>query len=87
MGDLSRMSIELPEALAAAVRARVASGAYDDESAVVREGLELLEDRELVMDEALRGELAVGYDAWQADPSAVSHVDHVQRRLQDRRQG
>jgi putative addiction module CopG family antidote len=87
MGDLSRLSIDLPEALADAVRAKVASGAYADESAVVRESLELLEDRERVLDDSLREELASRYDAWQADPSAVSPIEDVQRRLRGHRRG
>jgi putative addiction module CopG family antidote len=85
MNDLSRLNIELPQDLADSVRARVASGAYADESAVIREGLELLEDRERVGDDELRIELVAGYDAWKADPSQVYSVEEVRERLRDRR--
>ena len=84
MNDLSRLNIELPQDLADSVRARVASGAYADESAVIREGLELLEDRERVVDDELRIELGAGYDAWKADPSQVYSVEEVRERLRDR---
>jgi antitoxin ParD1/3/4 len=86
MNELSRFSIELPQDLAELVRARIASGAYADESAVIRESLELLEDRERKLDDGERAELARGYDMWQADPSAVHSIDEVRARLRDERQ-
>ena len=85
MNELWRLSIELPHDLAERVRERVASGAYANESAVIREGLELLEDRERVVDDRLRTELASGHDAWKADPSAVHGIESVREHLRDRR--
>lgn len=81
MDDVSRLSIELPQELADSVRARVASGAYDSESAVIRESLEMLEDRERQVEEWQRTQLAAGYDAWKADPSAVHDIDEVRQQL------
>ena len=85
MNEFSRLSIELPQDLADAVRAKVASGAYADESAMIREGLELLEDREQVLEDWQRSELAAGYDAWKADPSAVFTLEEVRERRSKQR--
>jgi antitoxin ParD1/3/4 len=85
MDEPARLSIELPQDLADAVRARVASGDYSSESEMIQEGLELLADRERTMDAALRAELAAGYDEWKADPSAVHTADDIREHLRKRR--
>lgn len=63
---LNHMSITLPDALAEAVRTRVASGTYASESDVIGEGLRALNERERATEAWLRGPVAEAYDAWEA---------------------
>lgn len=83
----TQISITLPEELAAFVRARVASGQYASESEVVRDGIEELIDRERPLEEWLGTEGVSGYDEWKASPSAVSSVEEVRARFEERRAG
>ncbi|WP_374942034.1 type II toxin-antitoxin system ParD family antitoxin [Sphingomonas sp.] len=62
----NQMSITLPDSLAEAVRARVASGTYADESEVIREGLRALNERERATEAWLKGPVVEAYDAWEA---------------------
>lgn len=80
----TQISITLPEELAAFVRARVASGRYSSESAVVQDGIEELIDRERPLEEWLATEGAAGYDEWKANPGAVSSVEEVRARFEER---
>lgn len=84
MNDIARISIDLPRAVAEGIRAKVESGAFSDASAVVREGLELLEDRDRLLDVEHIQQLASGYDAWSENPDAVYTLDQIAQRLQQR---
>jgi putative addiction module CopG family antidote len=52
------MSITLPHAMAAMVRAKVASGEYASESEVIRDGLRILQARDAVVAQWLQDEIA-----------------------------
>lgn len=80
----TRISITLPDELAAFVRARVASGQYASESEVVQDGIEELIDREKPLEEWLRTEGAASYDEWKANPAEVSSVEDVTARFEGR---
>jgi len=80
-----RLEIELPEDVADGVRARVESGEFASESDVVRAGLELLEEQGEVSDPETDAQLAAGYDAWKANPTALYSMDDVDEHLRERR--
>jgi antitoxin ParD1/3/4 len=59
MDATKRLAIELPEELAQAVDARVASGRFANASEVIQEGLRLLDEQESdPLEEWLRAEVA-----------------------------
>lgn len=80
-----QLSITLPDDLAARVRQRVASGAFADESEMVREALEEMEEKDLPFAEQvenwLRLEAVSAYDAHIADPSRSLSVDQARASL------
>lgn len=81
MQTTEQLSVTLPQELAAQVRARVASGAYADESEVVREGLRELLERDLAVEEWLRSDVAAAYDGLRDDPLLVRSVAEVRATL------
>ena len=81
MRSTKQMSITLPNAMAAKVRARVASGRYASESEVVRDGLRALEEHEAAVERWLREEVAPAYDAARANPGQLLSSHEVRRRL------
>lgn len=62
----SGMSITLPDSMAEAVRARIASGRYADASEVIGEGLQALADRERAVENWLKDSVMRDYAAWEA---------------------
>jgi Arc/MetJ-type ribon-helix-helix transcriptional regulator len=85
-----RLEIELPEALADSVRARVESGEFADESEVLATSLALLEDRDREGDDPeleawLRGVVIPAYDEWKASGENGLTVDEVNSSLARRR--
>ena len=73
MRSTQQFSITLPNEMAEAVRAKVASGEYATESEVIRDGLRVLLARDRAVEEWLRKDVATTFDAMKADPSrAVS---------------
>ena len=80
-----RLEIELPEDMAQAVSARVASGDFASESEVIREGLRLLAEQEAPLEDWEREVIAAGYDAWRENPGKVFTVEEVRTRLAERR--
>jgi Arc/MetJ-type ribon-helix-helix transcriptional regulator len=67
------------------VHRKVASGEYVDESEVISESLELLEDRKSGVERWLVEEVGPSYDAMHADPSLGTQLDQVQQDFAARR--
>ena len=76
-----QFSITLPNDMADAVRAKVASGEYATESEVLRDGIRALMARDRAIEAWLRTEVAVSYDAIKADPSRGIDIEDVRARL------
>lgn len=90
MDATKRLAIELPEELAEAVDARIASGRFANASEVVQEGLRLLaEEEEFETDPALeqwlRTEIVARYDAVKAGRDTGLTVDQVKANLAEAR--
>jgi len=81
MRSTQQFSITLPNEMADAVRAKVATGEYATESEVIRDGLRALLARDRVVEDWLRGDVAAAYDALKADPTRAVSVDKVKARL------
>lgn len=76
-----QFSITLPNEMADAVRAKVASGEYATESEVIRDGLRVLLARDQAVDAWLRTEVAAAYDALKAAPGRAVSAAKVRERL------
>jgi len=81
MQSTQQFSITLPNEMADAVRAKVASGEYATESEVIREGLRALLARDRAIDDWLRKDVAAAYDTHKANPSRAVAVSDVKARL------
>jgi antitoxin ParD1/3/4 len=81
MRSTQQFSITLPNEMADAVRAKVASGEYATESEVIRDGLRALLARDRAVEDWLRKDVATAYDALKAAPSRAVGVDTVKARL------
>ncbi len=81
MRSTQQFSITLPNEMADAVRAKVATGEYATESEVIRDGLRILLARDRVVEEWLRKDVAATYDMLKADPSRALAVGAVKARL------
>jgi len=81
MRTTQNMSVTLPLDMAAKVKARVASGEYASESEVIRDGLRALQAREMAVENWLREDIALIYDAMQADPSRARSIADVKAAL------
>ena len=81
MRTTQQMSITLPNELAAAVRAKVASGEYASESEVIRDGLRVLIARDRAVERWLRDQVGPAYDALKADPSRAVTATQIRARL------
>ena len=81
MRSTQQFSITLPNEMADAVRAKVASGEYATESEVIREGLRALLARDRAIDDWLRKDVAAAYDTHKANPSRAVAVSDVKARL------
>ena len=75
------MTITLPEEMARAVKARVASGAYASDSEVIREGLRALGVQERVVERWLATEGVARFDAHLASPEETLDADEASARL------
>jgi len=76
-----QLSITLPNEMANAVRAKVASGEYATESEVIRDGLRVLLARDQAIERWLRDEVGAAYDALKAAPSRAVSAAQVRARL------
>lgn len=81
MRSTQQFSITLPNDMAEAVRAKVASGQYATESEVIRDGLRALMARDQAVEAWLHKEVAVAYDALKASPSRAVPASRVRARL------
>jgi antitoxin ParD1/3/4 len=81
MRSTQRLRITLPNDMADALRAKVASGEYATESEVIRDGLSLLFAQDRVVETWLRERVAESYDALKADPSRGVGVATVKGHL------
>jgi putative addiction module CopG family antidote len=81
MRSTQQFSITLPNDMAQAVRAKVASGEYATESEVIRDGLRALAAREQAVEAWLRTEVASAYDSLKTAPSRAVTVAEVRERL------
>lgn len=81
MRSTQQFSITLPNEMAEAVRAKVASGEYATESEVIRDGLRALLARDQAVDTWLRTEVAAAYDALKASPRRAVSAAKVRERL------
>jgi antitoxin ParD1/3/4 len=76
-----QFSITLPNEMAEAVRAKVASGEYATESEVIRDGLRALMGRDQAVEAWLRREVAAAYDALKKAPGRAVTAAKVRQRL------
>jgi putative addiction module CopG family antidote len=67
--------------MAAQIRAKVASGEYASESEVIREGLRALQARDKALEDWLRTDVAMAYDAMKAAPDRARSVADVRATL------
>lgn len=81
MRTTKQLSITLPNGMADALKARVASGAYASESEVVRDGLRALFAREDAIEKWLRTEVVASYDELRADPSRAISAEDMRASL------
>lgn len=82
MRTTQQLSITLPNELAEAVKAKVASGEYATESEVIRDGLRALMARDRAVESWLRDQVAPALDALKADPSRALSAKQVKARLE-----
>ncbi len=62
MRDKESLTVTLPHDVAQMVRDKVASGAYESESDVIRDGLRALQARDAVVERWLRDEVVPTFD-------------------------
>jgi antitoxin ParD1/3/4 len=70
MATNHQISVSLPEQLAALVQRKVASGEYADESDVICDSLQLLDEQENGLERWLREEVVAASQELNADPSS-----------------
>jgi putative addiction module CopG family antidote len=76
-----QMSITLPLEMAAIVEQKVASGAYDSSSEVLRDGLRALIARDRMVEQWLRETVAPAYDRVKAGQDETFTADQVREHL------
>lgn len=81
MRTTQQFSITLPNAMATAVKAKVAGGQYATESEVIRDALRSLIARDRALEHWLHTEVAAAYDEVKKDPSKALTSDEVRARL------
>ncbi len=80
MSDTS-LKVTLPAELARMVEEKVASGAYESESEVIREGLRALQAQEVAIEQWLRTEGVARFEAYRRDPRGAQPAAEVFARL------
>jgi antitoxin ParD1/3/4 len=79
--DSQFINIPLPLDLAARVKAKVVSGEYASEDEVIRDGLNALRERDVEVEEWLRGEVRESFDEFAADPGSGVPGEEVMERV------
>ena len=85
MRSTQQFSVTLPNEMATAVRAKVASGEYASESEVIREGLRALKARERALNDWLTQQALPSYDTYRADPSKGISLEEVRAAVGKRK--
>ena len=80
-----QLSITIPDELAQAVRAKVATGEYNSESEVVEEGLTSLLADDVDVEQWLQNDVAAAYDGFQANPAAGCSGAEMRTRVAEGR--
>ncbi|MGA2124752.1 MAG: type II toxin-antitoxin system ParD family antitoxin [Xanthobacteraceae bacterium] len=81
MPRLTQLTITLPEEMVAMIRDKVATGEYQSESDVVRDGLHALQAGDSALEDWLGGEVVPVFDAMRADPSRALSIEQVRASL------
>jgi putative addiction module CopG family antidote len=81
MRTTQQVSITLPNDMADAVKAKVRAGEYASESEVIRDGLRALMARDLAVENWLRNQVGLAYDALKAAPSRAVTAEQIRKRL------
>jgi len=81
MRTTRQLSVTLPNDMADRVKAKVASGEYASESEVIRDGLRALQERDRAVEQWLRQDVAIAYDAIKADPSRGRSLADIRASL------
>lgn len=81
MAHVEKRTISLPVDQASYIDAQVTSGLYASASEVVRAGLRALQERDAVVERWLQAQVALVYDAMQADPSRAIPAEAVLQSL------
>ena len=82
----AQLNIMLPDHMAELVKRKVSSGEYANESDVICEGLDLLEDRDEGVERWLREEVVPTCVEFEKDPSAALSGSEVLAELERARQ-
>ena len=85
MRTTQQFSITLPGDLADAVESKVKSGDYDSVSAVVRDGVRALLERDAGVERWLREEVIAGHAEYLANPSQGVPAEQILDRIKARR--
>ncbi|TXE22168.1 ribbon-helix-helix domain-containing protein [Serratia ureilytica] len=81
MRTTQQLSITLPIEMAKQVKDRVSSGAYATESEVIREGLRMLDARDVVINEWLRTTVVPAAVNLESNPDSALTADQVRKNL------
>jgi antitoxin ParD1/3/4 len=76
-----KMSITLPEEMADLVAAKVASGEYASDSAVIQDGLRALLKRDAIVESWLQNRVAEAYDNLKTDPAGALSGNEIREQL------
>lgn len=82
MSNPKALSITLPQDLADMVEAKVKSGEFANDSAVVAEGLRIIADHDRVFEKWLVDEALPTLKAHDADPGRAISVEDMRHRMQ-----
>jgi antitoxin ParD1/3/4 len=82
MSLIDKRTISLPREQSSYIDGLVGSGKYSSASEVVRAGLRAVRERDAAIGQWLKNEVALTYDAMEANPSRGVGLDEVLKNLQ-----